>query len=47
MGDSVQRGRAFLAANAGRHYSMVDDNDAVDENYAQLLIPSFQQRDFI
>lgn len=38
LGGSVQRGRAFLTANAGRHYSMVDDSDVVDENYSQLLI---------
>lgn len=37
VGDSVERGRAYLTSNAGQHFSTID-GEVVLENYSQLLI---------
>ncbi|KAJ5835981.1 HAD-superfamily hydrolase subfamily IA variant 3 [Penicillium robsamsonii] len=37
-GDPVERGQAFLQANAGQHLSITDRGEVVEENYSQLLI---------
>ncbi|OQE07917.1 hypothetical protein PENVUL_c011G08253 [Penicillium vulpinum] len=37
-GDPVERGQAFLHANAGQHHSITDRGEEVEENYSRLLI---------
>ncbi|KAJ5383495.1 HAD-superfamily hydrolase subfamily IA variant 3 [Penicillium concentricum] len=37
-GNPVERGQAFLQANAGQHLSTTDRGEVVEENYSQLLI---------
>lgn len=47
IGDPIQRGLAFLKQYAGKHHSTIVGGDAIDENYAQLLILETTKNEYL